>query len=472
MLGAIAEGLNGKPMMPTPAARRPFLLGAGPLAAAVGLAACQTQPVTTADEAPSDGGGAGASLPTFQKGDRLVYDAPDHTRRVTSVLADRVQWNIPDAGSMVTPRNPFVPPLRWSGGGGNSGSQSVEGDPDALFPLKVGRSVRFTTSGKNRKSGKQWTLDWQCEATKRHRLSVPAGSFNTVRVVCDNRMMTQTYDYAPAIGYWVRKRQERQGRDPRTIELVDFKRGDMTAAKWAKKKAEEGTSPSAQLKEAAATRAALEEASKAEGDSGEKAALEKLTSRLESLINRLEKAVRRAGGDPDDAHAAAAAEQDGAGQDDGSPRNLSETKKTGSSGTDKPAVTEEARARREAFSAPSFAATPGSGDGSGDSGGTDMGGGQYRAEPGSGDGPPVGVQLGAFKTRADARAAWNGLQQKHPDLLARLDLAISKVDIPMKGTFFRVVAGPIKSNSAAKRLCGTITDRGGNCLVSTFNKQD
>ena len=52
---------------------------------------------------------------------------------------------------------------------------------------------------------------------------------------------------------------------------------------------------------------------------------------------------------------------------------------------------------------------------------------------------------------------------QHGDLMNGLQLAINRVDVPDKGTFFRVQAGELADLSAATALCDQLSARGAYC---------
>ncbi|MFY8106533.1 MAG: SPOR domain-containing protein [Elstera sp.] len=71
------------------------------------------------------------------------------------------------------------------------------------------------------------------------------------------------------------------------------------------------------------------------------------------------------------------------------------------------------------------------------------------------------VQLGAVKSEAAASAEWAKLQKAHPEL-ARLSMSVAKVEIPNKGTYYRIQAGPVTDGAS---VCGAVKARGQDCLV-------
>ncbi len=75
------------------------------------------------------------------------------------------------------------------------------------------------------------------------------------------------------------------------------------------------------------------------------------------------------------------------------------------------------------------------------------------------------IQLAAMRTEDSAHKGWARLQKANKDLLGNLNLTIQRVDLGAKGTFFRVQAGPLKSEAAARALCREMAKRKSGCLV-------
>jgi cell division septation protein DedD len=82
--------------------------------------------------------------------------------------------------------------------------------------------------------------------------------------------------------------------------------------------------------------------------------------------------------------------------------------------------------------------------------------------PGSG----YRLQLGALKTEDAAKAEFVRLQKAQPDVLGRLSLSISKVDLGGgKGMYYRIQAGPIANPEQATQGCATLKSRGVSCIL-------
>ncbi|PPR57089.1 MAG: hypothetical protein CFH10_02227, partial [Alphaproteobacteria bacterium MarineAlpha4_Bin2] len=71
----------------------------------------------------------------------------------------------------------------------------------------------------------------------------------------------------------------------------------------------------------------------------------------------------------------------------------------------------------------------------------------------------VRVHLASFKKHENAERTWQKLSRFHSDLLNSLSSLIEPVDIPKKGKFYRVYAGPMANLTAASELCKTLKSR-------------
>ncbi|HEX6979373.1 MAG TPA: SPOR domain-containing protein [Alphaproteobacteria bacterium] len=83
--------------------------------------------------------------------------------------------------------------------------------------------------------------------------------------------------------------------------------------------------------------------------------------------------------------------------------------------------------------------------------------------------PPVRrgyrVQLAALRSADEARQAWSRLQRMHPDLLGKLSSDVVRADLGAKGTFYRLQAGPLSDEAAARDLCRRLSEKKVGCLV-------
>ncbi|MCX7630558.1 MAG: tetratricopeptide repeat protein [Geminicoccaceae bacterium] len=75
------------------------------------------------------------------------------------------------------------------------------------------------------------------------------------------------------------------------------------------------------------------------------------------------------------------------------------------------------------------------------------------------------LHLGSIRDADRLEQEWRRLVARHPQLAALSLQPAQKVEIPGKGTFWRVIAGPLKSRSEAAELCAKIASAGDPCTV-------
>jgi hypothetical protein len=78
-----------------------------------------------------------------------------------------------------------------------------------------------------------------------------------------------------------------------------------------------------------------------------------------------------------------------------------------------------------------------------------------------------GFQLQLFSSRSedDAKGAWVRLRDKNADLLGSMAPSVARVNLDNRGTFYRLRAGPIASETKARSICNSLSGRGVSCLV-------
>lgn len=76
------------------------------------------------------------------------------------------------------------------------------------------------------------------------------------------------------------------------------------------------------------------------------------------------------------------------------------------------------------------------------------------------------IQLAAVRAREAVEPEWTRLQKKNADLLGPLELSVQKADLgPGKGIYYRLQAGPLATEAAARDLCAKLKERKVGCLV-------
>lgn len=76
----------------------------------------------------------------------------------------------------------------------------------------------------------------------------------------------------------------------------------------------------------------------------------------------------------------------------------------------------------------------------------------------------VKIQLGAYRSDQEARAAWGKIQKNQPALAGKQG-AIYKADLGAKGTYYRLRVGGFATAAEAKAFCGKMTG-GQACMVA------
>lgn len=74
------------------------------------------------------------------------------------------------------------------------------------------------------------------------------------------------------------------------------------------------------------------------------------------------------------------------------------------------------------------------------------------------------VQLGAYRSAAEASDAWNNVQKNAGELLAGRKASIVPVDLPAKGRYYRLRVGRLDASEAAQ-LCTALKAKGTGCIL-------
>jgi len=77
----------------------------------------------------------------------------------------------------------------------------------------------------------------------------------------------------------------------------------------------------------------------------------------------------------------------------------------------------------------------------------------------------VRLHLGSIGDPSRLEAEWRRLRGRHPSLAGLRLLPAERVEIAGRGTFWRVLAGPVASREAGARICAEISGKGDPCAV-------
>jgi hypothetical protein len=84
------------------------------------------------------------------------------------------------------------------------------------------------------------------------------------------------------------------------------------------------------------------------------------------------------------------------------------------------------------------------------------------AKPATGGG--YVLQIGAYKSQADADAAWKTYKAKHAALLSGYSSDVQQADLGEKGTWYRLRVGGLGDKEVATALCDRLKADGGACI--------
>ena len=75
------------------------------------------------------------------------------------------------------------------------------------------------------------------------------------------------------------------------------------------------------------------------------------------------------------------------------------------------------------------------------------------------------LQIGAYKSQADANTAWTIYKSKHSALLSGYSPDVQQADLGERGTWYRLRIGGFPSRDVASGLCDRLKADGGNCFL-------
>jgi cell division septation protein DedD len=76
------------------------------------------------------------------------------------------------------------------------------------------------------------------------------------------------------------------------------------------------------------------------------------------------------------------------------------------------------------------------------------------------------LQIGAYKSQADAESAWKTYKSRHTALLSGYSDDIRQVELGEKGTWYRLRIGGLSDREVAAALCDRLKSDGGACMLS------
>ena len=77
----------------------------------------------------------------------------------------------------------------------------------------------------------------------------------------------------------------------------------------------------------------------------------------------------------------------------------------------------------------------------------------------------VVLQIGSYKSQAEAENAWKGYKAKHTALLSGYSDSIQQADLGERGTWYRLRIGGFADREVASALCDRLKADGGACML-------
>ena len=126
--------------------------------------------------------------------------------RVVEVAKGVTTWRRDDNGCRFSRHTEgFGPSLAWRGCGGADGSTTVK-RTGSVFPMRIGASEMWDYRSRNVEGNEWWSMR-RCDVKDYARVTVPAGSFDAYRVVCEDNWSVAEFFYAPSVRRYVRFRK-------------------------------------------------------------------------------------------------------------------------------------------------------------------------------------------------------------------------------------------------------------------------
>ncbi len=76
------------------------------------------------------------------------------------------------------------------------------------------------------------------------------------------------------------------------------------------------------------------------------------------------------------------------------------------------------------------------------------------------------VQIGSFRSAADATKAWDQTVAAHRELIGQRQPYIVEANLGERGIFYRLQIGPLHSSNEARTLCNALKARGQDCILA------
>ena len=390
--------------------------------------------------------------PIFSIGDRYRFDNPEITWEVTAVHGERVYWRSASGDEQVTSSNPLLPAFAWQSTRRGSGQRIISNRRGALFPLKVGARMSFRSTVSTDKPPFGWEFEWSCEVVGKSNITVPAGDFDSFRVLCGRQGSRElTFYYVPEIGHYARMEAiGSDGKKTATRNLIAYEHGETSVS------AVDTTLASAEI---------VSPTRKSGGIYRPPTTTTSQTASVDASVTS-----RTPNFSSEGTPSAGATKLL-----DPSLRKKIEIAKLPAFGLEKASPSPESaalsrqgqvEARAASIPAPASTTTSSAAVPSAPSIPAPIPPTTQLAAKATVD-RNVLVHLASYRDSEAARRGWLALQRNYSPLFDGLDPEIQRVELTRKGTYYRLYAVSLPSQSAAREFCQQLKQRGGWCSIST-----
>ncbi len=172
--------------------------------------------------------------PAYQIGNTFVY-SDGRVDTVVGLKGDMVRWQRNDGTRFTANRNFLLPWAYWQSQT-ESGTRALDGEPGGLWPHASDQELSFSVDSVVQRGGSgaltKSTEHWRCHLAGRRKVTVMAGAFDTLKLICDRvasataPALERVWYYASSIQHFVRLEDHGQAAgESSEVELVTIRPG-------------------------------------------------------------------------------------------------------------------------------------------------------------------------------------------------------------------------------------------------------
>ncbi len=180
-----------------------------------------------------------AALPEYEEGTVFIF-SDGRVERVRQVQDDHIVWATRRGREYTKSPNITVPILEWKIGQ-IEGVRTVIGNSGGVWPPVSGRSSRFRVRTDISRDGRKRRLihAWSCRVGKSEWLTVPAGEFEALPVMCERYslgtmkpLQRRTWWWSEDVGHYIKRTfQNYRSGAQKTSQLCTAVHRDTVSAK-------------------------------------------------------------------------------------------------------------------------------------------------------------------------------------------------------------------------------------------------